>query len=270
MAARQVAHGMVRTTEQLPDPRIKESKMANTYSDEDIERCTLRERREVLFQLRSLIRQNERVSVTFDEGRQSFLTVLIDISEDRGFLYFDIGGSAETNRAFLKAERSLFACTVDGIRIQFSARQATKMKLEGEEVFVVALPASLLRLQRREAFRLQLPTIKPFVARVCRGTPREMALPLYDISVGGIGIQVADALPFEALEHLENTWIDLHDSGMLQVTLEVRYIMATESRSGKTHFHMGCCFIDLPPTDEMTIQRFMGRVETDRRALSAA
>jgi len=244
--------------------------MANTYSDEDIERCTLSERREVLFQLRSLIRQNERISVSFDEGRRSFLTVLIDISEDTGFLYFDIGGSDETNRAYLKAERSQFACVVEGIRIQFSVAQARKTKLGGDEVFAVPLPRSLLRLQRREAFRLQLPSTRPYLCRTCRGTSREMALPLYDISVGGIGIQVADPLPFETLDRLDNCWIDLHESGMLNVTLEVRYIMATESRTGKTHFHMGCKFINLPPLDETIIQRFMARIETERRALSAA
>lgn len=247
-----------------------ESKMANTYTDEDIERCTLSERREILFQLRNLIRQNERISVSFDEGRQSFLTVLIDISEDQGFLYFDIGGSADTNRAFLKAERSQFACVIEGIRIQFSARQARTLTIDGEDVFAVKLPASLLRLQRREAFRLQLPTTKPFIARVCRGTPREMALPLYDISVGGIGIQVVEPLPFETMERLESAWIDLRDFGMLNVTLEVRYVMATESRTGKTHFHMGCKFINLPPAEEAIIQRFMARIETERRALTAA
>ena len=244
--------------------------MANTYTDEDIERCTLRGRREILFELRGLIRHNERVSVSFDEGRRSLLTLLIGISEERGVLYFDIGGSDETNNAYLKVERSLFACTIDGIRIQFSAKQARRTQIDGDEAFAVPLPQSLLRLQRREAFRLQLPTTKPYVCRICRGTAKEIALPLYDISVGGIGIQVADLPPFEAMERLENCWIDLHESGMLNLTLEVRYIGSTESRTGKPLFHMGCRFIDLRPPDESIIQRFMARIETERRALSGA
>ncbi|MEO8410228.1 MAG: flagellar brake protein, partial [Propionivibrio sp.] len=253
----------------LTGASMTESTMANTYSDEDIERCTLREQREILFQLRTLIRQNERVSVSFDEGRQSFLTVLIDISADKSLLYFDIGGSAETNRAFLKAERSVFACVIEGIRIQFSVRQARKTTLADEDVFVVAMPSTLLRLQRRESFRLQLPTVKPYLCRIGRGTANEKALPVYDISVSGIGIQTSEPPGFEAMDRLANCWIDLHDSGMLHVTLEVRYIMVSESRSGKSLHHMGCRFVDLPPPDEMLIQRFMARVETERRALSA-
>ncbi len=243
--------------------------MANPYTDEDIERCTMNGRREIAFQLRSLIKHSERVSVSFDEGRQSFLTVLIDLSEDDDSLYFDIGGSEETNRAFLKAERCAFAGIIEGIRIQFSAPRAKKMSLKGEQVFAVPLPKSLLRLQRRDAFRLPLPTSKPYICRIRRGSPGELALPLHDISVGGIGIQVVDHLGFEAMEQLDNCWIDLRDSGMLTVTLEVRYIMSKESRSGKPVFHMGCRFLKLSPLNETLIQRFMARVEAERRTLSA-
>jgi len=243
--------------------------MNNVYTDDDLRRCTLSGQREILFQLRSLIRQSERVSVSFDEGRQSFLTVLIDVIEDEGYLTFDIGGSEETNRAFLKAERCVFVGVVEGIRIQFSASQARKITINGEQVFAVALPRSLLRLQRREAFRLQLPSSKPYICRIRRGSPEETALPLYDISVGGIGIQVAEPLAFEAMEQLDNCWIDLRDSGMLNLTLEVRYVMATESRTGKTLVHMGCRFLKLSPLNETLIQRFMAHIEAERRALLA-
>jgi flagellar brake protein len=243
--------------------------MTNSYSDEDFERCTLSGRREILFQLRSLIRQNVRVSVTFDEGRHSFLTVLIDVSESADALYFDIGGSEETNRAFMKAERCLFAAVVEGIRLQFSAARAVTTRLGGELVFAVALPKSMLRLQRREAFRLQLPSSKPYICRVRRGSSEEKTLPIYDISVGGLGIQVTDALAYEPMQLLENCWIDLRESGMLTVTFEVRYIMEKESRIGRTFWHMGCRFVNLTPLNETLIQRFMARIEVERRALSA-
>jgi len=244
------------------------STMTDHYTDEDFERCTLSGRREILFQLRSLIRQGARVSVTFDEGRHSFLTVLIDVSESDNALYFDIGGSDETNRAFMKAERSQFATVVEGIRLQFSAKRASMTTVNGEQVFAVTLPTSMLRLQRREAFRLQLPSSKPYICRVRRGSPQEIALPIYDISVGGLGIVVAEQLAYDAMEMLENCWIDLRESGMLAVALEVRYIMAKDNRSGKVHWHMGCRFVKASPANETMIQRFMARIEVERRALS--
>ena len=242
--------------------------MTDLYTDEDFERCTLSGRREILFQLRTLIRQGARVSVTFDEGRHSFLTVLIDVAESEDTLYFDIGGSEETNRNFMKAERSQFSTVVEGIRLQFSVKRASIVKLRGEQVFAVTLPTSMLRLQRREAFRLQLPSSKPYTCRVRRGSPQEIALPIYDISVGGLGIVVAEQLAFEPMEILENCWVDLRESGMLNVALEVRYIMAKDSRNGKIHWHMGCRFVKPTPANETMIQRFMARIEVDRRALS--
>jgi flagellar brake protein len=243
--------------------------MSNTHTDDELERCTLSGHREILFQLRNLIRHNERVSVTFDEGRQSFLTVLIDISADEGSLYFDIGGSEDTNHAFLKSDRCQFAGIVGGIRIQFSGKHPRLAKLAGENVFAIPFPKNLLRLQRREAFRLQLPSTKPYICRIRRGTPGEIALPLYDISVCGLGIQVNEKPEFGPMEKLENCWLDLREFGMFPVTLEVRYIMDTESRSHRPIWHMGCQFINLAPSNETLIQRFMARIEVERRALSA-
>jgi c-di-GMP-binding flagellar brake protein YcgR len=243
--------------------------MNNTFTDEELERCTLTERREIVSQLRSLIKQGETISVTFDGGRHSFLSVLIDISLDEKNLYFDIGGSDETNSAFLRADHCIFTSVVDGIRIQFPALQAREATLRGELVLAVALPKSLLRLQRRDVFRIELPTTTPYICRIRRGSTQEKALPLHDISIGGVGILSTEKLEFERLEILNNSWIDLRDSGALALTLEVRYITAIEGRTGKPLWHMGCQFIKLSALNETLIQRFMGRIETERRALLA-
>ena len=243
--------------------------MSITQTEEELERCTLSSRREIIFQTRNLIRQKARVAVTFDEGRRSFLTLLIDLSEDKDMLYFDIGGSDETNQAFLKSQRCQFSAVVEGIRIQFAGRDLRQTKLDGEPVLATALPKTMLRLQRRDAFRLQLPTTKPYICRIRRGSPAEQALPIYDISVGGIGIQITEEPQVEAAQHLENCWLDLRESGLFSATLEVRYITHTESRLNKPIWHIGCQFINLSPANETLIQRFMAKIEVERRALSA-
>lgn len=243
--------------------------MSTSHTDDEIERCTLSGQREVLFQLRNLIRVKARVAVTFDEGRHSFLTVLIDLSEAKKLLYLDVGGSPETNQAFLRSERCQFSAIVDGIRIQFSGRNPQLAKLDGEEVLAVAIPPSLLRLQRRDAFRLQLPSTKPYLCRIARNTPEEVALPIYDISVGGIGIQLGEPPKFERMQRVENCWLDLRESGTFPVTLEIRYINHSESLTNKPIWHLGCQFVNLSLANETQIQRFMARIEVERRALSA-
>ncbi|MFZ2853218.1 MAG: flagellar brake protein [Rhodocyclaceae bacterium] len=241
--------------------------MTDTFTDDEIERCTMTSRREIVFQLRGLIKQGERTLVTFDGGRQSFLTVMIEVSADDTSLYFDIGGSDDVNRAYLRAERCTFSSVVKGVRIQFTAPQAQIKKLRGEEVFVVPVPTSLLRLQRRDVFRLQLPSAKPFVCHIRKDTPEEKALPLHDISIGGIGVRSTEKLVFEKLAILENCLVDLRDAGTLTVALEVRYISELESRTGKPIWHMGCQFVKLSLANETLVQRFMGRLQAEQRAL---
>ena len=241
--------------------------MDNSYSEEELERCTLHNPREIAFQLRSLVKHGDRLSVLFQEGRQSFLTVLIDVSERDNLFYFDIGGSRDLNEAFLRAGQSTFTTVVDGIRIQFTAARSREVQLGGERTFAAPMPESLLRLQRREVFRIQLPTVKPFTCRFRGGSPEEETLPIHDISVGGIGIVAPQALAYEQLEVLENCCIDLHDSGTLQATLEVRYVISMERHSGKPLWRMGCKFVRLSPGSETLIQRFMARIEAEHRAL---
>ena len=243
--------------------------MDNAYTDEEIERCTLHNRREIAFQLRAMIKRGDRLSILFQEGKQSFLSVLIDVSDENDALYFDIGGSPEINQAFLKTTHSTFTTFVDGIRVQFQAAQGRETRLGGERIFAVPLPKSMLRLQRREVFRLQLPTSKPYTCRIRRGKPDELLLPVHDISVGGVGFHASKPLSYEPLEKLENCWLDLAESGMLQLVLEVRYVREMESRTGKPFWHLGCRFVDLPPASETLIQRFMARIEAERRALAA-
>ncbi len=243
--------------------------MSTYHTEDELERCTLTGRREILFQLRTLIRNKERISVVFDEGRQSFLTLLFDLSEEKNCLYFDIGGSEETNASFLKSERCQFMGVVDGIRLQFSAKSPRLVKIGGQEALSVTLPQSMLRLQRRDAYRLQLPTTKPYLCLLHPGTPDELALPIYDLSVGGLGIQLADRPDFEPLQKIDNCRIDLRESGTLNVALEIRYVMATESRVHKPVWHVGCSFINPTPSIETVIQRFMAKIEVERRNMSA-
>ena len=172
------------------------------------------------------------------------------------------------NQAFLKSEQSTFTTHIDGVRIQFTAKKGGEVTLNGDAALAVPIPANMLRLQRRDYFRLQLPSTKPYICRIRRGTPQEKALPLHDISVGGVGIHSPQPLDYEPLEKLENSWIDLHDSGVLAVTLEVRHIDAIESRTGRKLWHLGCRFVNLSPLNETLIQRFMARLEAEHKALA--
>jgi len=237
--------------------------------NEDLDRCTLTGRTDILFHLRNLVRQTEKMSVTFDAGRRSFLTVLMEVSEKEAMIYFDVAGSEETNSAFVNSERAVFIGLVGGIRTQFTVKQARMLTRGGESVFAAPLPKSLLRVQRRDAFRLRTPRAKPYFCRIRKGTPGQLDLPLHDISVGGLGVQLETQPKLVALERLPDCRLDLREGGLLTVTLEVRHLMQLQSRLEKPIWHVGFSFVDLSPLNETLIQRFMARIEAERRARAA-
>lgn len=107
----------------------------NSYSEQDIERCTLTNLNEIVFHIKSLIKRRDKISVIFQEGRLSFLTILLDVSSQEGLFYFDIGGSKDINQSFLRVDTCTFATSVDGIRIQFSVKGCREAAWNGETVF---------------------------------------------------------------------------------------------------------------------------------------
>ena len=240
------------------------------YTEEEISRCTLSDKREIVFQLRNLLRKKEWVSVSFNEGKHHFLTFLVEVSEQDNRCYFDLGGNKGVNEKFFKTDTCQFSSTCDSVRIYFSGASPRAVRLKGEETFAVPLPKTLLRLQRRDSYRLQLPSARPYFCHVQDDRLRDMALPLYDISVGGFGVQVATKPPFELLERFEDCCIDLREQGRLKTVAEVRYIMSTENRARKPVWHMGCQLVAPTLTDEILLQRFIARIEIERRNLFTA
>ncbi|MDP1957689.1 MAG: flagellar brake protein, partial [Rhodocyclaceae bacterium] len=58
-------------------------------SADELERFTTRNPREIHFYLHQLINDGERVSVNFSEGKETELTMLLDINADENMLIFD-------------------------------------------------------------------------------------------------------------------------------------------------------------------------------------
>ena len=90
-----------------------------SYSDADIDSFTITSRSEIVFYLHQLINDQEPLSVMFEEGRESMLTIALDLSEEKNQLILDWGGSEETNKRLLKAGSTSFVANPLGVRNLF-------------------------------------------------------------------------------------------------------------------------------------------------------
>lgn len=224
---------------------------------------------EILAVLRSIIRKGTLITVHFNQGQFFFLTSMIALRRDNTEFIFDIGSNEEVNARVLRADKLVFTTLVDKVKIQFSLDSLRREDYEGRPAFVGAVPAKLLRLQRREFFRLSLSIVNPVRLRTTlEPDDQPIDVPLLDISGGGVGLMfpVDLASRLEKGQMLANCRIMLPGEGLLVSTLCVRNMFDVTNRSGSRHVRVGCEFVALPAPRLSAVQRYIIHVERERKA----
>jgi c-di-GMP-binding flagellar brake protein YcgR len=237
-----------------------------TISAEELEKFTTQHRREILFYLHQLINDGERVSVVFDNGNETLLTVLLDIDEAENLLIFDWGGSQAANRKLLASDRNFFICAPHGVKNQFVTGPVYETTHKKRPAFSTRLPDHYTRLQRREFFRLVLPLTRRPPCTLRRENGAQQQLSVVDISIGGIAAELPGGkLDFEIGQVLKGSRIELKGVGTLDVDLEVRNSGEVQ-RGGKVSGRIGCQFVKLSHAMENQLQRFITDVQREERA----
>ena len=235
-------------------------------TEEQLDEFTITFRREILFYLRQLINEGTPISVSFNEGNDTFLTVLLDVDEEKNLLIVDWGGSDDSNARFLKSERNFFIARPQGIRNQFVTGKPKEIAHRKRRAFALALPTKYVRLQRREFFRLVLPLTQRIPCTLHSGDGREMLLEAVDIGLGGVALE-APTLTFAAdVGHVFNdALIDLKTFGQLRIDLKICY-NGQVMRGNKQAMRLGCQFLSVNHLQETELQRFITHVQREERA----
>lgn len=246
------------------------SQLAQLSEAEIEERFHIPSRTAIQFMLAGFVRERESFSVQFGVNRDTFQTLLLAVQPDKDRLIFDCSGSQETNRRLLDSEQLSFAAHPGGILVHFSTGPAIDVSFEGARAFAVKLPKVLVRLQRREHFRIETPRVRPleFFARLADGALFNS--PVHDISVAGIGLS-ANNVPdsFAVGVVLPNCRFALpEEASDLFCAATLRNITELEGRAGLRLFRIGLQFNDLPTADANRIQRYIARLEHERRDLA--
>jgi c-di-GMP-binding flagellar brake protein YcgR len=224
---------------------------------------------EILVVLRGLYDHVSQITVFFNEGKEMLLTTLAAVREDH--LILDYGPSGETNRKALEAEKHFCVAMLDKVRIQFILRGLSKVEHEGRPAFRSIIPAEVLRLQRREYFRLITPIMRPLKCAMpislADGSIHIHQANVFDISGGGLGLSAPDEhLPFERGMEIPSCRIELPEVGFVVTTLRIKSLFEVVLRSGAHMRRAGCEFLKLPGPMGTLIQRYIIKVERERKA----
>lgn len=225
---------------------------------------------EIAFVLRTAMQKGCMITVYFDMGQSFFLTSLVNVGP-KGII-LDYGSDEDTNRRALKATRLLCTTSVDKVKVQFALDGVSLIQYEGSPAFFSPLPQNLLRLQRREYFRVSTPIANPLVCTIpCRAEDGRSLLysaTLLDISAGGMGLMVdmEHAPLFAHGTRFDGCELNLPDDGKIKINIEVRNAFQVTTRSGHQYTRVGCEFINLSGLHLTMIQRYITRLERERKA----
>ncbi|MBE9610126.1 flagellar brake protein [Chitinilyticum piscinae] len=220
------------------------------------------------YELRQLAAHNVPIAVYFNNGQGMMITRVLDVDNKAREFIFDLAGHEPTNAALSQANRILLVAAPEGVKVQFTIQAAKRCTFEGKPAFVAPFPVDLIKLQRREYFRLPTPLANPYRCSVMLPDGRKTGLELHDLSLGGFGCWVPDGLQasFEPGSLFPEAWFEMGPLGQLKLAFEVRSLRELDRGNVKRWF-VGAKFDGLSRNAEAAIQRLLVQLERDRKAL---
>ena len=114
-------------------------------------------RREIIALLRSIGEKNQLIRMLVQGESDVCVTSILDVDADHNSVILDCSVNTEQNQRILGARSLSYETTLDKIRILFTSERVEKCMFEGAPALKIALPATLIRLQRREYYRMSTP-----------------------------------------------------------------------------------------------------------------
>lgn len=215
--------------------------------------------KEIEFLLRNISTKHAPVALHYADGNSYFLTTLLGVNE-QGF-WIEQSPKSEVNQQISEDQKLIFVSSHLRVKVQFDAGQPVSKKYESKDAFCFPLPHSLLRLQRREYFRLPTPDVNPLKCIIPvpdHPHPKLNEVIIMDISVGGAALTCAeDNTELIPGETYSDCRIDLPGFGTISGTIIVRNWAVLTSASGQNYKRAGCELQDMDNPSITLLNRYI-------------
>jgi c-di-GMP-binding flagellar brake protein YcgR len=235
----------------------------------ELERFAIYSRVEIAATLRQLIEENVLVTAYFDEGPGFVVTALLAVNADFEELVFDSAPDEVGQRRLLASKQIVFVGFLESIKVQFVARLAEAAMFEGRPAFRVRMPETLLRLQRRDFFRVRPPMSKPATCLVpyAGDSKQYESLRVLDLSVGGLAVMsYPEKFELPTNQVIDNCFLDLPGIGSISVSINVRHVDRVP-KDDKAR-RCGCEFVDMSAQSRVMLQRYVNKIDADQRKVA--
>ena len=148
--------------------------------------------------LAAIMRQGALVTAS-PGGDSFFLTSITAIDEDEGMLELECCREAQQNENVLRHQHLVCSTALDKVKIKFACKGIELVDADGGRALRMPLPREMIRLQRREHFRMPIPLSAPVKCAIFplekeQGPAARVELSVHDISGGGIAVITPPAL----------------------------------------------------------------------------
>jgi c-di-GMP-binding flagellar brake protein YcgR len=106
-------------------------------------------------------------------GKESLLTAIVAVNHKEGTMILDYGSSEHLNKKLITIPHVKFSTGFNGIQVAFTGEKITKVKYEGSDAFLMAIPHSLFWYNRREYYRVNTPIMNPSICEFALKEPTE-------------------------------------------------------------------------------------------------
>ena len=228
-------------------------------------------RREIVALLRSIGEKNQLIRMQAHGEAEVCVTSILEINAERNMVILDRPVDTGQSRRMAAASDIAFETSLDKIRIMFSSNSLEEYMHGSTPALKMAVPDTLIRLQRREYYRMNTPVSNPVRVTIPMvtddGTANNMPFPLADISCGGIAIMDNKLVLGDTIgKNYPGCRIDLPEIGIVTVTLQIRNSLDMTLLNNKLNRRLGCQFIDLSRGTLAQVQRYITRLERERNA----
>lgn len=244
---------------------VEENLSIELAASTDDSRYLVTNKLEIVRVLRGLTQRNEMVSAFFNNGNDLLLTSVLGVYPEIDSVVLDCGSNEELNQRILRAEKIIFVTALDKVKVQFTSQGIERGNFENKPAFVIPFPSQVLRLQRREYYRLTTPILNPLKCKVTFPNGQVEEFPIIDISAGGIGMVLANSfeIPLKVGGMYPGCRIELPGVGVLELTLSIQSLFEVTLKNGGKSLRSGCQFVNLHPSMETLIQRYIVRLERE-------
>ncbi|WP_459614581.1 flagellar brake protein [Bordetella sp. 2513F-2] len=188
------------------------------------------------------------------------VTIILHVDAAREELVIDAAQVPRLNELLAQEEALLFDCSLENVHVSFETTPLRLATHEGQPALYVRLPAEVSRLQRRDAFRVEVPVLDPATCHVLlSGQKRRFAI--RDINANGIALLDPEKLLETEPGVAYQGYVDLPGIGSFPLELEVVHHRDDLLPKGGTARRVGCKFVRMPGPTRIRLQSYINMLE---------